>query len=217
VEGQLDLTEPTLAQWTDWSSRYRTATGPAAPAALLELGRELFGWLDAGGWARAWANAGGPRGLEIAAEAQPTDNQRALLDLPWELLADRSGHLAADATQPFKVWRRVGQGGAPREPQHRDLSLLFMAASPRGGGPELDYEAEEAAILRATASLRSLALSVEESGCAAFLRDRLDGEEAFEAIHLSCHGMLIDAAAAQRLGIEAGPALLLETPEGGWR
>ncbi len=217
AEASLDLNEATLARWSDWTARYRAATGPIAPGTLLDLGREMFGWLDAGGWVRAWADAGGARRLEIAAQARPTEDERKLLDLPWELLADATGHLAADAITPFEVWRRVGPAGDPVEPAHRDLSLLFMAASPRGGGRALDYEAEEATILGATERL-GLSLSVEESGCAEFLGERLDGEEAFEAIHLSCHGDVLSAEAAARFvkqGAEAGPALLLETPEGG--
>ena len=213
AEGWLELSEETRAQRADWTGRYRAATGPVAPGVLFELGRELWDWLDGGGWARAWANAGGPPARDRgrgAADGGATGAARSAR----ELLADASVHLAADAAQPFEVWRRVGLAGAPREPQHRDLSLLFMAAAPRGGGAELDYEGEEAAILRSTASVRSLALSVEESGCAGFLRDRLDGEEAFEAIHLSGHGTLIDAAAAQRLGVEAGPASAARDPRG---
>ena len=215
-EASLDLDAKTLARWSDWTARYRAATGPVAPGVMLDLGREMFGWLNSGGWAKVWSQARGSRRLEIGAEAALENDQRKLLDLPWEILADATGHLAADSVQPFEVWRRVGPAGEPREPAHRDLSLLFMAASPRGGGRALDYEAEEAAILGATERL-GLSLAVEESGCAEFLRERLDGEEAFEAIHLSCHGDVLSAEAAARhadRSAEAGPVLLLETPEG---
>jgi hypothetical protein len=82
---------------------------------------------------------------------------------------------------------------------------MFMAAAPQGQ-QELDFEAEEAAILEATQRL-PLRLVVEETGNREFLGERLNSDEGpFEALHLSCHGD-IDA--------KAGPILLLESAEGG--
>lgn len=216
MEGELSVDEAARGLWEGWLGRYRRAEGALAPGLLMDLGREMFGWLDTGGWGAAWLGAGGARRLEIAAEAAPTGEQRALLALPWEILATEAGHLGADPIQSFEVWRRVGPAGEPAAAEHRDLGLVFMAASPRDGGAELDYEAEEAAILAATERL-GLGLSVEESGCAEFLGERLDAEAAVEAIHLSCHGMVLDAETAKRCaaqGAEPGPVLLLETPEG---
>lgn len=63
---------------------------------------------------------------------------------------------------------------------------MFMAAAPEGPSV-LDFEAEEAAILQATARL-PIHLVVEESGAARFLGERLDLDGPFEALHLSCHG-----------------------------
>ena len=121
-DGSLDLTPEVLASWSDWAARYRAASGPmasatpealmSASAALLAIGREMFAWLDAGGWAGGWAQMAGPRSLEIGADADPTEDQRALLELPWELLADKNGHLAADSMQPYEVWR----GARPARP-----------------------------------------------------------------------------------------------------
>ena len=96
---------------------------------------------------------------------------------------------------------------------------MFMAAAPRGGGPELAYDAEEVAILSATERLK-LSLSVEESGCLTFLRERFGSGERFEALHLSCHGDVLSEEQATSLRkqghaeAKAGPVLLLETPEG---
>jgi len=45
----------------------------------------------------------------------------------------------------------------------------------------------------------------EESGRPIFLKDRLAQEGIFEAVHVSCHGHIIDGE---------GPVLALETPEG---
>ncbi len=81
---------------------------------------------------------------------------------------------------------------------------MFMAAAPQGQH-ELDFEAEEAAILAATQRL-PLRLVVEETGNATFLGERLCSDEgSFEALHLSCHGDIDPAL---------GPILLLETAEG---
>jgi hypothetical protein len=81
---------------------------------------------------------------------------------------------------------------------------MFMAAAVEGQ-TELDFEAEEAAILDATQRL-PIRVTVEESGALAFLGERLTLEGPFEALHLSCHGN-IDA--------ERGPILLLEGAAGG--
>jgi CHAT domain-containing protein len=78
-----------------------------------------------------------------------------------------------------------------------------MAAEIEGQGI-LNYEQEEAAILRATKGL-DLNLSVEESGTIEFVTQRIARDGPFEALHLSCHGE-----------IEKGePVLALENSEGG--
>ena len=216
-EASLDLTDDVRKRWSDWTTRYRAATGPEAPSTLLELGREIFGWLDSGEWAGRWAAPSGTRQLEITADATPTEDEQRLLNLPWEILADGEGHLAVSAMQQFEVWRRVGPAGVPVKPRHGDLALLFMAASPRNGGPEIDPDDEEAAIRRATERLE-LSLAVEESGSPDLLRERLDRQEVFEAIHLYCHGEVLDPKTAAEFaeeGAESGPVLLMETPEGG--
>ena len=82
---------------------------------------------------------------------------------------------------------------------------MFMAAAPEGQH-ELDYEAEETAILDAT-RLLPMRVVVEETGALEFLGARLATDEGpFEALHLSCHG---------DIDREKGPILLLETAEGG--
>ena len=61
-----------------------------------------------------------------------------------------------------------------------------MAASPQGVS-ELDYEAEEAAILDAVGNTH-LDLLVDESGEAAVLGRRLAEVGGLPVLHLSCHG-----------------------------
>ena len=174
-------------------------------ADLIGLGREMLQLLDESGWASRWLRGAGDRELEVAVEETESHPTRALLDLPWEVLANREGFLANDHVQRFVVFRSIGrsEGQKPMAPRHRDLAVMFMAAAPRGQ-QELDFEAEEAGILEATARL-PVQLVVEESGCPDFLKDRLSQEGPFEAVHVSCHGTIEEGV---------GPVLALETPEG---
>lgn len=211
-KSEIRLDKATRAKFKDWKTRYQSLDGLDSQDKLRVLGNELFGWLDHTGWATKWIENAGKRQLEIAASSPVTADQFLLLDLPWEVLADRHGFLAEDAIQPFEVWRRIGEAAAHVTPKHKDLSLLFMAASPRDVEPELNFEDEEAAILKATEKL-DLALFVEESGCPAELRARTLQQEQFDAYHFSCHGDLLSDANAQRFansGAKTGPNLLME-------
>ena len=204
-ETRIALTGETLARLTGWAERYGRIVRTGDPSPLLALGLEIFAWLDQGGWASGWARGTGDRVLEVAVEDPGTEAAAALLDLPWETLAREGGFLAADPGQTLVVFRSIGRpaDAAPAQPAYRDLEVMFMAAAPRGQR-ELGYEAEEAAILDATAHL-PMQLFVEESGCADFLKDRLAQDGPFEAVHLSCHGDILEGT---------GPVLALETPEG---
>jgi len=62
-----------------------------------------------------------------------------------------------------------------------------MASSPRGQH-ELDFEAEEAAILAAVGETR-LDLLVEDTGDPQQLAHRLAGTGGMPVVHLSCHGL----------------------------
>ncbi len=203
---RIPLTDQALADLKAWAQDYRRAVRSRDQPQFLSLGRAIFNWLDVNGWASAWAKETGPRTLEIAVVDAESEAERALLDLPWETLASERGFLAADAIQPFVVFRGIGRArnATPMEPAYRDLRMLFMAASPEGQR-ELDFEAEEAAILEATERL-PLQTAVEESGCLEFFRERLAQDGPFEAIHLSCHGDILE---------NGNPALALENPEGG--
>ncbi|TCT24230.1 CHAT domain-containing protein [Thiobaca trueperi] len=187
----------------DWSARYAKAVRAADPGELLAIGRAIFDWLDANGWASGWAGGTGGRLLEIRVTDPGSTIGRALLDAPWELLADRNDHLAGDAVQLFELVRRIGPAAEPTKPIHSDLQVIFMAAAPEGQ-KILDFEAEESAILDATRHL-PLHLVVEESGTADQLGVRLKLDGPFEALHLSCHGDIHP---------ERGPVLALEDAVG---
>ncbi len=87
----------------------------------------------------------------------------------------------------FCVVRRLG---APQPPPPLDgfrLGLAFMASSPRGQH-ELDFEAEEAAILTAVGESR-IDLMVEDTGDPEQLARRLAELGGMPVVHLSCHGL----------------------------
>ncbi len=197
---------PALVKLRDWSRRYDVGSRRDDEGELSAIGGEMFAWLDDGGWASAWANGADDRSLEIRVQAVGGEEEVALLDAPWELLSRVDGPpLALDDIQLFIVARRIGAPEKPIEPRHGDLQLMFMAAAPEGQS-ELDFEAEEAAILDATQRL-PVRVFVEETGALDFLGGRLASDEGpFEALHLSCHG---------DIDRQRGPILLLEKAEGG--
>ena len=166
----------------------------------------MFTWLDGSDWASKWANGAGDRTLEVAVGDAGSKAAEALHDLPWEVLAYRGDFLAADRNQAFRIYRSIGAyaDDQPKQPEYSDLAVMFMAVAPEHQR-ELDFEAEEAAILDATARM-PIQLLVEESGCRDFLHERLTQGGPFEAVHISCHG---------DIHRDRGPVLALETPEGG--
>src|SRR5262249_28476353 len=115
------------------------------------------------------------------AKRAPTAAEWALLRAPWELLADENGFLARDVGLGFSPVRRLGrQVAIPALDKHR-LGMVFMAASPHGAR-DLDYEAEETAIMEAVGSTK-LDLPVEESGNVKELGERLAEYKAIQVLH----------------------------------
>jgi hypothetical protein len=128
------------------------------------------------------------------------------LRAPWELLtAAGGGFLAADELLRFSVIRRLGTAVPGRAPDEFRLGLAFMASAPRGQH-ELDFEAEEAAILTAVGDGR-VDLLVEDTGDPEQLRLRLGEAGEMTAVHLSCHGLNNWEPTGSGPGV---PVLLLE-------
>jgi len=155
---------------------------------LLVLGRELFSWLDGSDGALSSLLAGAPRPvvLEVRSPVGSTELGRALQRAPFELLASEAGFLAADGLMRFAVVRRLGSPIDPPQLDEYRLGLAFMASAPRGH-LDLDFEAEESAILGA---VRDADLWVEESGDPIQFADRLRRlTPALPVVHLSCHGL----------------------------
>ena len=151
---------------------------------LVAIGKRLYGWLDGSDrWlARELsARGGGPVALMI-------DAAGTLAHLPWEVLHDGTTflvHGADPAVLPVR-WRKDGPRAAA--PRNRPLNVLFMATSPLGVQPELNYEEEEGRILEATRTY-PLVLTVEETGSLAELGDLVKGypDGHFDVLHLTGH------------------------------
>ena len=92
------------------------------------------------------------------------------------------------------------------------LGLAFMASAPRGQH-ELDFEAEEAAILAAVGETR-LDLVVEDTGDPGQLASRLAGLGGMPVVHLSSHGLNNWQPKPGEPGV---PVLLMEDDAGGCR
>ena len=176
-----------LKGFTDRYSQLLNASSPEAD--LLALGRELYAWLDGDdGQLQAFLrHAARPLRFEVgAANRAPTAAEWTLLRAPWELLADAQGFLAGDVGLGFSPVRRLGRrGDVPALGEYR-LGLAFMAASPQGI-VDLDYEAEETAIMKVVEPSK-LDLLVEESGNPQELGERLAEYPPMQVVHLSCHG-----------------------------
>ena len=189
VGGGIDRRRPLVAnRLIDLGRRYGRARGRSDSVPLMQIGRELYAWLDgAEGWlAELRPQLTPPFLLEIQAPLQPTAPEWAALHAPWELLADQAGFLAADAHLRYAPARRLGKPAAPPALDDYRLGVAFMAAAPRGAQP-LDFEAEEAAIM--VAAGRDLDLLVEESGDPEELGRRLVKlKPTLPVLHLSCHG-----------------------------
>ena len=99
--------------------------------------------------------------------------------------------LAVDPLRPVAPIRQVSsRTGATPSAANRPLRVLFMAASPIGVEPVLDFEKEEAVILAAASG--RVEVIVEESGSLVGLAAMLDwfGPDYFDVLHLSGHGFI---------------------------
>ena len=135
-----------------------------------------------------------------------------MLRAPFELVAPPDGGLLAeDELARFCVVRRLGPpaGARPGLDEFR-LGLAFMASAPRGQH-ELDFEAEEAAILKAVGESR-IDLLVEDTGDPEQLAHRLAEVGGMPVVHLSCHGLNNWPAQPGGPGV---PVLMMEAEVGG--
>ncbi|HEV3293370.1 MAG TPA: CHAT domain-containing protein, partial [Streptosporangiaceae bacterium] len=201
---------------TGLAGRYVRAVQANADAGVfVGLGRELYRWLegDRGQLSGLLERAGRPVVFEVTGPRVPSAAGWAVLRAPFELLAwPDGGFLAEDALARFCVARRLGPAAEPPPLDGFRLGLAFMASAPRGQH-ELDFEAEEAAILAAVGESR-IDLVVEDTGDPQQLAGRLAAAGGMPVVHLSCHGVNNWQA---RPGSPGVPVLLMEDDEGGGR
>ncbi len=180
-----------LAEIKGLSNRAETNYYTRIPVGYDKTGQALYNWLDKSD--RVLANALKEPHQEGLIIAIATD--KGLAHLPWELLHDGDSYLVQK--RPSIIPIRWVSNDQPIEitnsPQNRPLNVLFMATSPLGVEPVLDYEAEEGKILEAT-KRTPLNLRVEESGWLEELGyvmqeyRKSDDKIELEVCHLTGHG-----------------------------
>jgi CHAT domain-containing protein len=166
---------------------------PTALQALVGTGKQLYQWLDGSDRWLERTLGQSPEGMVLAIAAEA-----ALAHLPWELLHDGTSFLVqrVPAVVPLR-WvsvlggRTLNQLQRQDQPQNRALNLMFMATSPQGVAPVLNFEREESRILEAT-QRHPLSLLVEESGTLEGLGLALKayGSKHFDGLHLTGHATL---------------------------
>ena len=164
---------------------YTQSTTPS----LSRIGQSLYEWLDDP--TQRWVDnllRQYPTGLALH-----IDVKERFRHLPWELLAPGPGQfLCAHALRPFTPIRQVTDHLLPVATANRPLRVLFMATSPEGVEPVLNFEEEERRILEATRD-QGIELIVEESGSLQGLQHviRSFGPGHFDVFHLSGHADVI--------------------------
>jgi tetratricopeptide (TPR) repeat protein len=152
------------------------------PGSQISSGEALFAFLD--GDKRCLHRAldsAGRRGKTLILYLETC---AAAADWPFELLARERVFLLP---RDLHLVRCVSDWGEDKIqlPRERPLKLLFMACSPLGVQPVLDYEKEEEAIFQVTADL-ALDMETDDTGSLEGLHRQLLREE-YDVVHLSGH------------------------------
>ena len=183
-----------LSQISELLRRSETSYYTRIPEEYAKTGQELYNWLDGSDRLLSGEIKKHQRSLVVLAISA----SQGLANLPWEILHDGTDFLLKrlPAIVPVR-WLKDGkrrQLTVRNEPANRALNVLFMAASPRERVErELDFEAEEGAILKAT-QRTPLYLQVEESGWLQELGNVVSEKESgfFDIVHLSGHAEFHD-------------------------
>ncbi|MEG4281368.1 GUN4 domain-containing protein [Microcoleus sp. MON1_C1] len=182
-----------LTQISELIERSETYYYTCLPDDYAKTGQALYQWLD--GSNRVLENNINQykrEGIILAIAAL-----EKLAHLPWEILHNGQRFLvdSRPAVIPIR-WVKDNNSNSltfKEYPANRALNVLFMATSPHGIEPELDFEAEEAKILQAT-KRQPLCLTVEESGCLKELGYLLKDydQNYFDVVHLTGHATFKD-------------------------
>ena len=175
-----------LSEINNLSDRADTDYYTRLPEDHSKTGKALYQWLD--GSERILQNELDRHGREGIVLAISTS--QGLAHLPWELLHNGQGFLVEKRPAIIPVrWLSDNKPiQSANTTPNRPLNLLFMATSPLGVEPVLDFEAEEGQILAAT-QRTPVNLRVEESGCLGELRYvvREYEQDYFDVFHLTGH------------------------------
>lgn len=182
------------------------------PETTTTTGRRLFRWLNGSDcWLERLFNERPQESLIVLAIATSGN----LSHLPWEVLHDEEDFLLAKpfpSILPIRWCYRnkdnpisLANLDDSDPPENRALNLLFMATSPQGILPELNFEQEEASVL-AACRRPEIFLRVEESGCLSELKAVLSSypRNEFDVIHFTGHAGHSDS----------GPYFITETETG---
>ena len=124
-------------------NRAETDYYTSQPKEYAQIGQALYNWLDGSDRYLAQAlNQHRREGIVLAIAAS-----EGLAYLPWEILHDGTRFLV-ETTPAIVPIRWIAQANSQPliqedKPANRALNVLFMATSPFGVEPVLDYEAEE--------------------------------------------------------------------------
>jgi hypothetical protein len=151
-------------------------------AALDDLGRQLRDRC-CGPITEQLADGAGAHRLTVVSD------EPAALNLPWELLPVGGNGERIGCHKRWGVFRTPAKVPSPPLMQRGGpLRILFLAAAPTDQ-KALDYEKEEEAILRATATLQGASLFTAELGSYQKLDDLLQRVKP-HIVHLSAHGAI---------------------------
>jgi CHAT domain-containing protein len=177
-----------LAQIAGLIDRAETDYYTRLPEEYAKTGQALYNWLDGSDRYLAKAlNQHRREGIVLAIAVS-----KGLAHLPWEILHDGTRFLVETTPAIVPIRWIVQANSQPLiqedKPANRALNVLFMATSPLGVEPVLDYEAEEGQILSAT-QRTPVNLQVEESGCLSELGYLVREYEKnyFDIFHLTGH------------------------------
>lgn len=181
-----------LAQLNELKKQAETDYYTHLAVDYLITGTSLYKWLDQSD--HLLSNAINKPHLEGLIIAIATDE--GLANQPWELLHDGNSFLVEKRPPVIPVrWVTTRQTpiSIDSSPQNRPLNVLFMATSPLGIEPVLDYESEEGQIVAAT-QRSPVNLRVEESGCLSELNHVVKEFTSgfFDIFHLMGHATLSD-------------------------
>ncbi|MDB9348754.1 CHAT domain-containing protein [Nodularia spumigena] len=182
-----------LAEIADLIERAEKDYYTRMPEDYSKTGQALYNWLDGNDRIFQREIAKHRRsGIVLAIAAT-----KRLAHLPWEVLHDGKSFLVErkPAIIPIR-WvkdENSQQLTLENQPADRALNVLFMATSPLGIEPELNFEAEEAQVLSAT-QRKPLSLIVEESGCLKELGHLVEDYDQgyFDVVHLTGHATFLD-------------------------